>query len=102
MPCQRQKSTLFPYTTLFRSDKENAYFADGVQDDLLTNLSKIGDLKVISRTSVMPYRATQLNAREIGRAHVWTPVIDVSGMPSSVCKNKKNKLIGVLTCQGSE
>jgi hypothetical protein len=38
-----------------RSDeKENAYFADGIHDDVLTNLSKIGDLKVISRTSVMP------------------------------------------------
>src|SRR6478752_10242016 len=35
----------------FSDDKENAYFADGIQDDILTNLSKIGDLKVISRTS---------------------------------------------------
>src|ERR1043165_1248376 len=39
----------------YSDDKENAYFADGIQDDILTNLSKIGDLKVISRTSVMPY-----------------------------------------------
>ena len=37
----------------FSDDKENAYFADGIQDDILTNLSKIGDLKVISRTSVI-------------------------------------------------
>src|SRR5262249_25428864 len=44
------------------------YFADGVQDDILTNLSKIGDLKVISRTSVMPYRGQTKNIREIGRA----------------------------------
>src|SRR5205809_6001558 len=52
-----------------RSDeKENAYFADGIQDDLLTNLSKIGDLKVISRTSVMPYRDKASSAREIGKA----------------------------------
>lgn len=50
------------------SDKENEYFADGVQDDILTNLSKIGDLKVISRTSVMPYRGKALNVREIGKA----------------------------------
>src|SRR5438093_1928395 len=47
--------------------KENAYFADGIQDDVLTNLSKIGDLKVISRTSVMPYRGKASNAREIGK-----------------------------------
>jgi TolB-like protein/class 3 adenylate cyclase/cytochrome c-type biogenesis protein CcmH/NrfG len=49
-------------------DKENAYFADGIQDDVLTNLSKIGDLKVISRTSVMAYRGQVPNIREIGKA----------------------------------
>jgi len=38
-------------------EKENAYFADGIQDELLTNLSKIRDLKVISRTSVMQYKS---------------------------------------------
>jgi TolB-like protein/Tfp pilus assembly protein PilF len=58
---------VLPFQNL-SDDKENAYFADGIQDDLLTNLSKIGDLKVISRTSVMPYRATQSSAREIGKA----------------------------------
>src|SRR5881409_2092330 len=57
---------VLPFENL-SDEKENAYFADGIQDDVLTNLSKIGDLKVISRTSVMPYRATQLNAREIGK-----------------------------------
>ncbi len=50
------------------SDKpENAFFADGIQDDILTNLSKIGDLKVISRTSVMGYRGKQKNVRQIGK-----------------------------------
>jgi len=50
------------------SDKpENAYFADGIQDDILTNLSKIGDLKVISRTSVMGYRDKAKSVREIGK-----------------------------------
>ena len=49
--------------------KENAYFADGMQDDILTNLSKIGDLKVISRTSVNSYRGNDTrSAREIGKA----------------------------------
>src|SRR4051812_17473612 len=52
----------------FSADKENAYFADGIQDDILTNLSKIGDLKVISRTSVMPYRGKEKNVKEIGKA----------------------------------
>jgi TolB-like protein len=52
----------------FSDDKENAFFADGIQDDILTNLSKIGDLKVISRTSVMPYRGKEKSVREIGKA----------------------------------
>src|SRR5881398_3027878 len=57
---------VLPFENL-SDDKENAYFADGIQDDILTNLSKIGDLKVISRTSVMPYRGKASNLREIGK-----------------------------------
>ncbi|MDP9254453.1 MAG: hypothetical protein M3O66_05885, partial [Verrucomicrobiota bacterium] len=45
---------VLPFENL-SDEKENAYFADGIQDDILTNLSKISDLKVISRTSVMAY-----------------------------------------------
>jgi TolB-like protein/Tfp pilus assembly protein PilF len=52
----------------FSDDKDNAFFADGIQDDILTNLAKISDLKVISRTSVMGYRGKEKNAREIGKA----------------------------------
>jgi len=51
----------------FSGEPENAYFADGIQDDILTNLSKIGDLKVISRTSVMAYRGKQKSVRQIGK-----------------------------------
>ena len=51
----------------FSDQKENAHFADGIQDDILTSLSKIGDLKVISRTSVMGYRGKTHNVRQIGR-----------------------------------
>jgi len=50
-------------------EKENAFFADGIQDDILTSLAKIHDLKVISRTSVMPYRgATKNNLPQIAQA----------------------------------
>src|SRR5450432_2873779 len=52
----------------FSDDKSNAYFADGIQDDILTTLSRISDLKVISRTSVMAYRDSTPNIREIGKA----------------------------------
>src|SRR5256885_7780180 len=56
-------------------DKANAYFTDGVQDEILTDLAKIADLKVISRTSVMQYKSgAPRNLREIGQqlgvAHV--------------------------------
>lgn len=51
----------------FSDKQENAYFADGIQDDILTNLSKIGDLKVISRTSVMAYRDKTKGVRQIGK-----------------------------------
>jgi TolB-like protein len=58
---------VLPFENL-SDDKENAFFADGIQDDILTNLSKIGDLKVISRTSVMSYRGKTPNVREVGKA----------------------------------
>ena len=59
----------------FSDDKENAFFADGIQDDILTSLARIQGLRVISRTSVMQYRdAAARNLREIGQqlgvAHV--------------------------------
>src|SRR5437016_735465 len=54
----------------FSDDKENAFFADGIQDDILTSLAKIRDLRVISRTSVMSYRGGKgsHNLREIGKS----------------------------------
>jgi TolB-like protein/Tfp pilus assembly protein PilF len=58
---------VLPFENL-SDEKENAYFADGIQDDVLTNLSKISDLKVISRTSVMQYKGAAKNVREIGKA----------------------------------
>jgi TolB-like protein/Flp pilus assembly protein TadD len=57
---------VLPFENL-SDDKEEAFFADGVQDDILTKLAKIADLKVISRTSVMGYRGKR-DLRQIGRA----------------------------------
>jgi hypothetical protein len=55
-------------------DKANAYFADGIQDEILTRLSKIADLKVISRTSTQRYKSAPENlpeiARQLGVAHI--------------------------------
>jgi TolB-like protein/predicted Ser/Thr protein kinase len=57
---------VLPFENL-SDDKEDAFFADGVQDDILTRLAKIADLKVISRTSVMGYRGKR-DLRQVGRA----------------------------------
>src|SRR5881275_1450765 len=61
--------------------KENAVFADGMQDDILTKLAKIADLKVISRTSVMQYRGRQ-NVRQIGDALRVSHVLEGSARRS--------------------
>src|SRR5205809_5837246 len=57
---------VLPFENL-SDEKEHEFFADGVQDDILTKLGKIADLKVISRTSVMQYRGKQ-NVKQIGDA----------------------------------
>jgi serine/threonine protein kinase/cytochrome c-type biogenesis protein CcmH/NrfG len=59
---------VLPFENLSK-DEANAFFAGGVQDEILSNLAKIADLKVISRTSVMEYKnASKRNLREIGKA----------------------------------
>src|SRR5437764_1290650 len=64
---------VLPFENL-SSDKENAYFADGIQDEILTRISKIADLKVISRTSTQHYKSAPENlpeiAKQLGVAHV--------------------------------
>jgi TolB-like protein len=64
---RRQKSiAVLPFENL-SDNKDDAFFADGVQDDVLTKLAKISDLKVISHTSVMHYRGNQ-DPRKVGKA----------------------------------
>ncbi len=63
----RKASRFCPFENL-SEEKENAFFAGGVQDEILTNLAKIADLKVISRTSVMKYKTgPERNLREIAK-----------------------------------
>src|SRR5207248_8912097 len=57
---------VLPFDNL-SSEKENAYFAEGIQDEILTRLSKIAALKVISRTSTLKYKSAPDNLREVGR-----------------------------------
>src|SRR5215813_10030347 len=73
---------VLPFENL-SSDKENAYFADGIQDEILTRLSKIADLKVISRTSTQHYKSAPENlpeiARQLGVAHILEGSVQKSG-----------------------
>ncbi len=74
---------VLPFENL-SDEKENAYFADGVQDEILTGLSRVADLKVISRTSVMQYKTgTRRSLREIatdlGVAHVLEGSVQRAG-----------------------
>ena len=73
---------VLPFENLSR-DSDNAYFADGVQDEILTRLSKIADLKVISRTSTQHYKSTPENlpaiAQQLGVAHILEGSVQKSG-----------------------
>jgi TolB-like protein/Tfp pilus assembly protein PilF len=61
-----QKSVaVLPFANM-SGDPESEFFSDGITDDIITQLSKIADLKVISRTSVMQYKGTEKNLREVG------------------------------------
>jgi TolB-like protein len=73
---------VLPFENL-SSDKENAYFADGVQDEILTRLSKIADLRVISRTSTQHYKSAPENlpeiAKQLGVANILEGSVQRSG-----------------------
>jgi TolB-like protein/predicted Zn-dependent protease len=74
VPISEKSIAVLPFENLSK-DEENAFFASGMQDEILTNLAKVADLKVISRTSVMKYKSDlERNLREIaetlGVSHV--------------------------------
>jgi TolB-like protein/class 3 adenylate cyclase/Flp pilus assembly protein TadD len=73
---------VLPFENL-SSDKENAYFADGIQDEILTRLAKIADLKVVSRTSTQHYKSAPENlpeiARQLGVAHILEGSVQKAG-----------------------
>jgi TolB-like protein/Tfp pilus assembly protein PilF len=78
-----QKSiAVLPFENL-SEDKANAYFAEGIQDEILTRLSKIADLKVISRTSTQHYKSAPKNlpeiAKQLGVAHILEGSVQKSG-----------------------
>jgi adenylate cyclase len=66
LPIPEKSVAVLPFENL-SDDKSNAYFAEGIQDEILTRLSKIAALKVISRTSTQKYKSAPDNLREIGQ-----------------------------------
>src|SRR5438046_6146718 len=67
-PIPGKSIAVLPFENL-SGDKENAYFTDGVQDEILTGLAKVADLKVISRTSTMQYKVgAERNLRQVAKA----------------------------------
>ena len=79
---EERSIAVLPFNNL-SGDTDNAYFADGIQDEILTRLSKIADLKVISRTSTQNYRTVPKNlrdvARQLGVAHILEGSVQKSG-----------------------
>jgi len=73
---------VLPFDNLSR-DPDNAYFAEGVQDEILTRLAKVADLKVISRTSTQHFKSTPDNlpqiAKQLGVAHILEGSVQKSG-----------------------
>ena len=82
LPVPEKSIAVLPFDNRSR-DPDNAYFADGIQDEILTRLSKIADLKVISRTSTQHYKSAPENLHEIGRqlgvAHILEGSVQKSG-----------------------
>ncbi len=79
---EERSIAVLPFENL-SSDKENAYFVEGIQDEILTRLSKIGDLKVISRTSTQHYESAPRNLREIAKQLGVTHVLEGSVQKSA-------------------
>src|SRR5207248_2543692 len=82
LPISEKSIAVLPFESR-SEDKANAYFADGIQDEILTRLSKIADLKVISRVSTQHYKSAPENlpeiARQLGVAHVLEGSVQKSG-----------------------
>jgi TolB-like protein len=77
IPAPEKSIAVLPFENLSR-DPDNSYFADGIQDEILTRLAKIADLKVISRTSTQRYQSKPANLSEIARQLGVTNILEGS------------------------
>src|SRR6266576_2307203 len=87
---------VLPFDNLSR-DPDNAYFCEGVQDEILTRLAKIADLKVISRTSTQKYKSAPDNLRDVARQLGVTNILEGSVQKSNDQVRVNVQLINALT-----
>jgi TolB-like protein len=87
---------VLPFENL-SSDKENAYFAEGIQDEILTRLTKIGALKVISRTSTSHYASSPQNLPEVARQLGVTSILEGSVQKAANAVHVNVQLIRAAT-----
>jgi TolB-like protein len=87
---------VLPFENL-SSDKENAYFVTGIQDEILTRLAKIGALKVISRSSTLQYQSKPGNLREIGRQLGVANILEGSVQKAGAAVHVNVQLIKAVT-----
>ncbi len=95
-PQDSKSIAVLPFDNLSR-DPDNAFFADGVQDEILTRLAAVADLKVISRTSTEKYRSKPENLREIAQQLGVTHILEGSVQRSSDQVRINVQLINALT-----
>jgi TolB-like protein/Tfp pilus assembly protein PilF len=96
LPIPAKSIAVLPFESL-SEDKANAYFAEGVQDEILTRLAKVADLKVISRTSTQRFKSAPADLREIARQLGVTNILEGSVQKSNDQVRVNVQLINALT-----
>jgi TolB-like protein/tetratricopeptide (TPR) repeat protein len=97
-PAADKSIAVLPFENL-SDDKENAYFADGMQDEILTRLSKIGTLRVISRTSTLQFASHPENLPEIAKKLGVATILEGSVQKSG---NKVRIIVQLIRAQGDQ
>jgi adenylate cyclase len=96
LPIPAKSIAVLPFENLSR-DPDNAYFVEGIQDEILTRLSKIADLKVISRTSTQKYKSAPDNLRDVARQLGVANILEGSVQRSNDRVRVNVQLINALT-----
>jgi TolB-like protein/Tfp pilus assembly protein PilF len=96
LPLPAKSIAVLPFDNLSR-DPDNAYFVEGIQDEILTRLSKIADLKVISRTSTQKYKNAPENLRDVARQLGVANILEGSVQKSNGQVRVNVQLINALT-----